>query len=135
MVSKAALPCRRSWPHAGVVHRDARGSGPLARLAAAAQMRRRSGVIGAEPAEVDDLSHTCARGLVCDRLRCRAILLLEVARRASGRGSRPRPAPSRAAATPSPLAASATSQQAMGSSRAVRETAVSSCSASRGTSA
>ena len=52
----------------------------LSGLAAAAQMRRRVGVVGAEPAEVDDLPHACVRRLARDRLRRRAILLLEVAR-------------------------------------------------------
>ena len=79
MVSKAALPlptimaARTSSP--GRPPRK-----PLSGLAAAAQVRRRIGAIGAEPSEVDDLLHACVRGLVRDRLRCRAILLLEVAR-------------------------------------------------------
>ena len=60
-------------------HRDARGGEPLSGLAAAAQVRRRVGVVGAEPAEVDDLPHACVRRLARDRLRRRAILLLEVA--------------------------------------------------------
>ncbi len=61
-------------------HRDARRREPLSGLAAAAQVRRRVGAVGAEPAEVDDLPHARVRGLVRDRLRCHAILLLEVAR-------------------------------------------------------
>ena len=43
-------------------------------------MRRRSGLVGAEPAQVDDLPHAGVRRLTRDRLRRRAILLLEVAR-------------------------------------------------------
>ena len=41
-------------------------------------MRGRVGVVGAEPAEVDDLPYACVRRLTRDRLRRRAILLLEV---------------------------------------------------------
>ena len=41
---------------------------------------RRVRVVGAEPAEVDDLPHACVRRLARDRLGRRAILLLEVAR-------------------------------------------------------
>ena len=63
-----------------VVTGNARGGEPLSGLAAAAQVRRRAGVVGAEPAEVDDLPHACVRRLARDRLRRRAILLLEVAR-------------------------------------------------------
>src|SRR3954470_6868524 len=55
-----------------------RGAEPLPRLAPAAQMRRHAGAVGAEPAEVDDLTHACVGRFARDRLRCRAILLLEV---------------------------------------------------------
>jgi len=43
-------------------------------------VRRRVGIVGAEPAEVDDLPQARVRRFARDRLRRRAILLLEIGR-------------------------------------------------------
>jgi hypothetical protein len=99
-------------------------------------VRRRVWGVGTESAEVHDLPHACVRGLVCDHLRRRAILLLEVARAErvdevvddlrtfQGGGDA--------------VAARCVSDDVADAglvTRALRETAVSSCSATSGTSA
>src|SRR4051795_6258554 len=71
-------PVSRRLRRGGVGPGAPPGGEPLPRLAAAAQMRRRAGAVGAEPAEVDDLPHACVGRFARDRLRCRAVLLLEV---------------------------------------------------------
>src|SRR6476659_187512 len=75
IVSKAALPL----PTIMAARRVVTGTPAEARRSPASR-RRRVGIAGAEPAEVDDRPHARGRLVARDRLRRRAILLLEIGR-------------------------------------------------------